>query len=139
MNWYKKAQVLEYPDRYTDIGHYFWSDRDHPREIKEIVWMIDNRYQLHTKEQPHNDKSHRTHMDIFGIDIYDRSVAAGRAVLAPNRRISSARFVDWKIMNGLIKSDPMAIKKKEYIKRRVEPMLFKAFSLDEVYFFDDYN
>ena len=118
MNWYKKAQ------KYTDIGHYFWSDRRMPPNTKEFTWIIDKDWRFHYFESDPDSQYDQTHHDRWSVtELYD-SVAKGRAVIGPNKSISSA-----------VLSHGITLARFSYYQPKVEKILEKELGVDQVKFY----
>ena len=136
MNWFSKlkfgfnklklSQNLSKPKLYNEVGHYFWESKSLPKDTKEIIWLIDQYWKLHTKEYDPTDSGYKQiHVNYFK-DIYFDSIAGGRAVLGPKERVSSLRLTNFGNRSP----------QKEFLVKKVEKIIERAFKLDNIHVFD---
>jgi len=118
MNWYKTAQ-----EGYTDVGHYFWGNKELPPDIKEFVWLINGDWELDYFESDADSTYDQTHRDKWGWETMENGIARGRAIIGPKYRMSSA------IMEGI------PITRLAFYKGKIAKILEREFGVNDVRYF----
>jgi len=130
MNWFSKLKLSQdlfnNPKRYTDVGHYFWEAKSLPKDTKEILWLIDKNWKLHTKEYDPTDSGYQQMHATYFKDFYFDSIASGRAVLGPKGRVSSLKLMNYGNSSH----------QREFLVKKVGKIIERAFKLDNIHVFD---